>query len=128
MAMTRKEHAEMDALRQALKLAQALRWPSEPEPERKPLPQTASDTPFHEGWDFNVYNNDVYPAWTEAHVHGTGPYPQSTSNRSASQNGHPLYASRLEAFLALRHAKTREFAKTLAELDTEIEKERSKTP
>lgn len=120
MAMTKKESKALDDLREELRLAKALRWPDTPEPARDSLPERG----YVGGWDFNVYNGRVDEMWTGPVSHGWGKVPD-TWHPSGSRDGLRLYATRLDALVALRAAKTREVAKVLADIDALIEAERS---
>lgn len=126
MAMNKKEAAEFANLRRDLALAKALRWPDTPVPERLPLPDV--NGAWVQGWDFNEYTGIVEQAWTERHAHGRGVLDVEERRRSirGSQNGRRVFATRLDALIALRHAQTREFAKRLAGLDVLIEEARGR--
>ena len=126
MAMTKREQAELDALRQELAEAKALRWLGVPEPVRMPLPEKG----YVNGWDFNTFNNDVAKAWTETnwhngHNHRTDNGQGYRKDISRSMYGLPIYASKLDALIALRLATERECAKKLAALDRRIDAERA---
>ena len=126
MAMTKREQAELDALRQELAEAKALRWLGVPEPVRMPLPEKG----YVNGWTFNTYNSGVDTAWTGPNSHSHSCHRTDDGqgylrNISASQGGLPLYASKLDVLIALRLATERECAKTLAALDRRIDAERA---
>ena len=126
MAMTKREQAELEALRQELAEAKALRWLGVPEPARMPLPEKG----YVNGWTFNSYNSGVDTAWTGPHSHSrsrhrTDDCQGHLGNMSASRGGLPLYATELDALIALRLATERECAKKLAALDQRIDAERA---
>ena len=127
MAMTKREQAELEALRQGLAEAKALRWLGIPEPTRMPLPEKG----YVNGWDFNAYVWSVTKAWTGSLSHSRlGHVEDDTRARygrdmSAGQGGLPLYATELDALIALRLATERECAKKLAALDRRIDAERA---
>lgn len=133
MAMTKKEQAEMDRLRDARDFARALRWPEYAEPTKIPVP----DGPFGfhtQGWDFRVQravemagrphrsaDDLVIEAWSESNAHGMGQHITGFG-RSASQGGIELYETRADALRALRLDVTERFARVLATIDAEIAK------
>ena len=126
MAMTKREQADMEALRQGLAEAKALRWLGVPEPTRMPLPEKG----YVNGWTFNTYNSGVDTAWTGPNTHShschrTDDGKQYLRNISASQGGLRLYATELDTLIALRLATERECARKLAALDRRIDAERA---
>ena len=127
MAMTKSEQSELKALRQELAEAKALRFLGIPEPTRMPLPENG----YESGWDFNVYSMDVTKAWTDRHFHSRSGHRSDNATVSVgrhfarSQSGLPLYATKLDALIAMRLAKERDCAKQLADADQRIEAERA---
>ena len=126
MAMTKREQAELENLRQELAEAKALRWLGVPEPTRMPLPEKG----YVNGWDFNIFNTGVAKAWTEinwhsGHCHRTDNGQKYRKDIYRSMYGLPIYASKLDALIALRLAAERECAKKLAALDQRIDVERA---
>ena len=127
MAMTKKEREEFERMREERDLARALRWPEYGEPAMVKPPETSSSH-HTSGWLFNPHRSrdeysesSVYQAWSGSVTHGDGPAPRP--DRSASQRGVHLYASRADALRALRLTLTLRFARILAAIDGEIEKE-----
>lgn len=122
MAMTKKERAEMDDLRRQLDEARSLLPWSADMPSTVPPPRDGR----YNGWDFNAYQDcKVFEAWSECVAHGTGHPPPGPRNFSGSQNGKRLFASRLDALIALRITKTNDCAKLLAKIDAEIATEKT---
>lgn len=121
MAMTKAERAAFDAAQADARIARALRW-SEPTEPDLPIPTEGATS----GWAFWPPTmpdvRQVEQAWSERTAHGYG--VQRTPWRSGSQNGVPLYSTRLRALLALRGAYERVFAHVLDGIDAEIAKER----
>lgn len=124
MAMTKKEHAEMDALREARDLARAMRWPEYPDPARLPVPTGHGE--FTTGWDINAHclrdpwrnvADAAYPAWTGVVSHGRG---HDHPGKNGSQQPKRLYATHRDALLGLRLVVTEEFARALAKIDAAI--------
>ena len=126
MAMTKREQAELEALLQRFAEAKALRWLGVPEPARMPLPEKG----YVNGWTFNTYDSGVNTAWTGSNSHSRSGHRTDDGqgyrrNISASQGGLPLYATELDALIALRLATERECARKLAALDRRIDAERA---
>ena len=122
MAMTKKERAEMDDLRRQLAETKALLPWTADMPAKVPAPRAGR----YNGWDMNAYSETVFEAWSECVSHGSGHLPPGPRKVSGSQNGKQLFASRLDALIALRIAKTEDCAKLLAKIDANIEAERNK--
>lgn len=121
MAMTKKERAEMDDLRSQLNEARALLPWSADMPSSVPPPREGR----FNGWDLNTYQDGrVFEAWSELSSNGNGHPPPGPRKYYGSQNGKWLFASRLDALVALRIAKTRDCAKLLARIDSEITDEK----
>lgn len=118
MSMNKAERAEMEALRTKL----ALRWSGLPEPERLPLPEFGN---YVNGWFFYTHGMRVFPAWTEENAHGEWHRtddPLDWSRRGyASQNSRAVYATKRDAYIALRLAVEQECAKRLRDIDRAIE-------
>lgn len=130
MAMTKAEKAEMEKIRHDLALALALRFCGLPEPELMPKPVYGGG--MVEGWDMNPHGSGrVEICTTSAHSHWLGrgldgvvqDEEISTHGRVwayGSSGAISLYRSPADALLALRLAKEREFAQTLARIDRQI--------
>lgn len=127
MAMNKKEQAEMDALREELRIARAFRF-TEPV-ERDVLPPkscygsegltTGYEFNEHIGADPHSYSSAISHQWSGSVSHGNVPYRE----HSGSQGARRLFSTKLLALRALRFALERRFAKRLAEVDAAIEKE-----
>lgn len=119
MAMNKSEKAEMDRLRSDLAKAKALRWPDYA-PERidpKEALREAQRQNLVQAWCFN--------AWREGNVSfgcfNSINHSVNRSDRTTTQGqGGPWFPTRRDALMALRLAKTEEFASALARLDEEI--------
>ncbi len=116
--MTKKEAAEMEALRRDLRIARAMRF-TEPVRPDVPCPQGVSGRVL--GWHSHAYQGvTACKGWAESGRHGDG---WDEPRGSASQGGRWLYSTRLLALRAGRHELEMQFARTLAEVDADIEKE-----
>lgn len=118
MSMTKKEQAEMAALRQALAEARALRFPDYPVPPRLDPPEGSSGD-VRRGWTFNAYSGSVSKGWFGSGSHGEGDGERRLHLGSQGVGG-PWYATKREALQALRIVKTHDYAKALAALDQRI--------
>ncbi len=122
--MTKREQAHVAALEEQLRLAKALRWSNAPAPDRIPLPESG----YVNGWDFNDYQNGkVTKGWTEKYAHGYSDVWRDGTEKEyipGSQNGRRLYATQLDALIALRMAKELDCAKILANIDRQIDEMR----
>ena len=119
MSMNKKEQAAFDAAIIEAKCNRALSWSPLPVPERTVMPPQSGG--FTTGWTFNVYSNTVSKAWSESTAHGFGEYPADQNRRLASQGRISLYATELDALLALRAATERDCATRLMGIDQRIE-------
>ncbi|QWY83682.1 hypothetical protein [Rhizobium phage RHph_X2_26] len=122
MAMNKAERAEMDALKTELALERALRWPC----YHKPVALSAMEidawrerhgVEVMPGWFFNSYARRVTHGCTGRHGSDT----QNPEGKYMSRERSPMYRTKVEALMALRHALTLEHARGLAILDAEIE-------
>lgn len=116
MAMNKREQAEMDALREDLRIAKALRFTERVEPDVPP-PETIGEG-LTTGFLFNSnrqYEN-VVKACSSCVGHSFG-----DDTRTSTQNAAPLYSSALLAYRACRNEMELRFAKTLADIDMKIE-------
>jgi hypothetical protein len=118
MAMNKSEKERLAQLEAELRKAKALRYPTDPIPETLPLPKTSEK--LVRGWDFNTYSKMVEVACTTSYEHSYG-----CANYTTTQRAHPVFATRLHALIALRHAVTNDFARQLASIDEKIENERA---
>lgn len=128
MAMTKKEAAEMEVLREELAEARALRWSGLILPRTLPPPQNG----YLNGWQFSSHDRgSVSPIWTEKTAHGHGHRADDGNwverqKHHPSQNGIRVFEARLYALIALRLAKEQECAVVLARIDQQIVDEREK--
>ena len=136
MAMNKKEQAELDAAHKAAKVARALRWS-----DRKPapmIPPPSTSAPglgsYTNGWLFNLNRlisgsyfdkNCVYKAASSCISHFLDEHipPGGKPRNVGTQRSVALYATRLDALLALRAEVERVIAEKLAAIDEMIEKE-----
>lgn len=109
MSMTKKEKAEM----QALRVLAALRWSDPVAPDVMP-----PEEGFVIGWRASSYSGHVEKAWTESGRHGHGHTPQPPGH--GSQRGVHLYSTKLLALRATRYEMARRFANELAAIDAKI--------
>lgn len=121
MAMNKREKVQFEnAIREAA-LNRALRW-SEPEQEPDvPIPGYMDD--LSRGWmpkDYYIrsdHRDYAWPACSSNAGHGTG-WAKTTTQRPVE-----LYSTKLLALRAARAKAEKQFAKILAEIDHEIQKE-----
>lgn len=119
MAMTKKEKAEFEAMAKELRVQSALRWTEKIAPDL-PIPSSGCT----QGWAINSYDGIVREAWSQNIRHGNGLCEPDNWRQSASQNGVPLFSTKLLALKAVRHEMEKEFAKKLAAVDEAIAKAR----
>jgi hypothetical protein len=121
MAMNKKEQAEMERLRDELRLAKALRFTEKVEPD-VPIPESFSG--LAKGFLYNSYLAEprVVPACSSSVSHGWG-----NSDRTTTQQPRRLYSTRLLALRACRHDLEKQCAKLLADIDAQIENETTRT-
>lgn len=122
MAMTKKEQSEMESLREQLRLAKALCWPTSPKPvsiSHDNLREWSrhDDEPqigwFGWGWDggFKVSKG----------CSGGTTHSKTCTDKTTSQGGGRMFTSRDEAYLMARWEVCEATAKLLAQLDKEWE-------
>jgi hypothetical protein len=131
MAMNKAEAKRLHDAEAALDAALALGWSKLPSPE--PLPgydpwAGLTERGEADGWTFNSHTRELSPMFRSglSFYRGvTGDQVRAQPNRySASRDGGPIYATRLDAAIALRLALEEDFAKKLAAIDTIINTER----
>jgi hypothetical protein len=111
MAMTKAEKAAFDLVVKQLDEARALRFRDFF--LHRLVPSDLNQT----GWTFNTYSREVSQGCFRAGAHS-----YSRTDRTDSQNtGGPWYASRADAYRALRLALQQEYAEILAILDRKID-------
>lgn len=120
MAMNKKEQQEMASLREELRVAKALRFT---DTVNKDIPHPAYDAGLTLGWDFNAYSGAVKPCCSTSSYHGWG-----RTDKTDSQRGIAMFSTKLLALKGLRNALERKFAKELADVDEQIEAEKSVAP
>lgn len=124
MAMNKAERAKLEELKTAL----AFRWPTEAEPtpltfdEIKDNAKQVSGSWMKvvTGWDYNSYNQRVFPAWSSTISHGEG---DPSSDRGSQQPGR-IFVTEEDAYVALRWDMCRDFAKRLRAVDVRLEEVR----
>lgn len=113
--MTKKEQAEMESLREQLRIAKSFRFTEKVEPDV--IPPTYGQT-LTRGWTFNDYTGEVVKGCSSSVHHG---YEQD--EKTTEQGPLWLYSSKALALKAARNCIERKFAKELANIDALIEQE-----
>lgn len=117
--MTKKEQAEMDSLREQLRISKALRFTDEVKPDVQPPAPSEVGNKLRTGFQYHAYGDGrVSPACTSSMFHSVG-----NNDKTTTQGGRALYSTRLLALKAMRHDMELECAKRLAAVDALIEKE-----
>lgn len=111
--MNKKEQAEMQQLRDELRLAKALRFTEEVATD-VPLPSHSMNG-LTTGWTFNSYNDRVEVGCSSSTSHSFG-----RNDKTTAQHPLALYSSKLRALRALRASVERIVAKRLADIDLRI--------
>lgn len=120
MAMNKREQAEMEALKQELAEAKALRFTEDVQPDvLPPYSGFGGLDELRRGWRgqyvaIRVDAGPVIKACTSSISNGTG------WERASSQHPRELYSTRVLALRALRRDLENACAKELARLDAEI--------
>lgn len=116
MALTKKEAAEMDALREQLAQERAMRWPEYGEPAPVQLAGIAGDA-LTVGWFVHTWATEysVSQGCSNGYNHS-----DRDTTRAITQGAGCFYDTRREALQQARIELTRRFAKALAGLDAEI--------
>ncbi len=125
--MNKKEQAEMDSLRDQLRIAKALRFTEDVLPDvMAPLPSEPGHRltkgyliAAYAGWD----GDKVVPACSSSVYHNFG-----SQEKTSSQGSRALYSTRLLALRGLRHEVEKQVASRLASIDKKIEQELSSQP
>lgn len=124
MSMNKKETAEMERLREELRIAKALRFTDEVLPD-VPIPEPGFGQPLAVGFLFNAYvgthSTRVEPACSSSTGHSFG-----GTDKTTTQRGVRLFSTRLMALRACRHEVELQVAKILADIDRQIEAELKK--
>lgn len=130
MAMNKKEQAEMEALRDALAKAKAMRWPDYPMPA--PVTRQWIDANLVDGGIKYGKPQKVARGWfTYSHIDGyrrpgasygcsDGINHDTSSDTTSTQNMGRMYATKLEALQAVRIEVTQRVAGILASIDRQI--------
>lgn len=106
----------------------ALRWTQPIEPDLLPpgyLPGTSSGG-FIQGWDYNQYSQNVFPAWSDSISHGSETYTTNWKIRAGSQGRRRLYSTKALALKALRASLEYKTAVELRKIDKLLAEEASK--
>ncbi len=126
MAMTKKELAEFDAMREEVRVTRALRWSSEI-PMRIDAENLAKELAYGQveiGWWFNEHAKRNFNKSFIAIMCNSHSYSQTTKTDS-QQIGGPWFASKFDALIALRQAVERHSAAQLSEIDRLIDEVKS---
>lgn len=121
--MNKKEQAEMDGLRNQLRIAKALRFTEAVGPD-VPIPSRAAPhAELSKGWLYHQWHGEfrVEIACSSVVNHAVG-----RNDRTTTQQPRELYSSKLRALRDCRAAMEMDFAKALARVDAEIEAEAAK--
>ena len=117
MAMTKKEAAEVERIKEELRLKGALRATSPVEPD-VPIPSLSTPSDLAKGYLFVCCNwPRIEKACSSSCYHSSG-----RDDKTTSQGARMLYSTPLRAALALRYATEQECAQRLAMVDEMIEK------
>lgn len=119
MAMTKKEQAEMEALRWQVYEACALRFTDPVEPDI-PIPEAFGKT--INGYLYHVNRTEVR---VEKSCTSSGNHSFGSWDKTNSQGARRLYSSELLAMMAARSAMAKECALALAKIDQRIDQMRS---
>ena len=122
MGMTKREKEMVEELRRELRETKALRHSGLPPPDTISPPDESGV--FVNGWLYNRYSRTIDKIWTTASNHGWGHRGPGEPASLSSQGGISLYATRLDALIALRLSNERDMAAYLADLDSKIEAEK----
>lgn len=112
----------LEFLEHEVVLQRALRWTVPPQSIFPECANSSTWCHYDVGWAINVTTFEIYRAWSSNKKHGRGEAPHSHGGRAGALT---LFATRLEAAQALRHAYERVAAAQLMKLDALIEKERN---
>lgn len=118
MAMTKKEQAEFETMRQMRDLALALRFRSEPLPQPMQLPEDHQELKV--GWYGNSYTKEVSKGCFTKHN-----YSIDRKDMTKHSGREDFYNTRLDALFVMRNKVAMKAAIELANIDREIEKERN---
>lgn len=128
MSMTKREQTELTVTREALTAARALGWPREPKPEPMDLDQYLNGLNLARiserivtGWHASTFNDEFRVS--EGCSSG-GTHSKTDTTKTTTQGGGRFFRTRREALLTCRWELCERFAKVLAELDAEIDRER----
>jgi hypothetical protein len=132
MAMNKSEKAEMEALRNALALSRAMRFPDYPVPQPMTYEEIRSSL-TDGGLRFGSRQKVARGWFYNAHLGGHGPYSNRVTygcsdgihhsidgDVTTSQGTGQMYRTREEASRALRHELTTKCAEVLAAVDRAI--------
>lgn len=121
MAMNKKEHAEMESLREQLRIAKAFRFTGPVLPD-VPVPVDGySHADAVNGYGFNDHTATVYETCSTCISHSRWGHSDKTT--SWAQQGISQYSTRLLALRGLRNAIEKKVARQLADIDEQISRE-----
>ena len=125
MAMTKKEQAELQRLRDDLDLARAMRWPDYAQPA--PMTEAEIKANLVEGGLKYGSRQMVARGWFCAASTGrvtygcsSGLFHSREGDTTNTQNMGVMYATKADALRAMRIEMTQAFARNLAEVDKQI--------
>lgn len=117
--MTKKETAEMDALRDQLRIAKALRFTEEVKPDVPAPTYREANTTGYLFADYSGFGGDSTSPACSSSVH----HNSRGNEKTTTQGARTLYSTRLLALRGLRHEVEQEVAQRLARIDRQIEQE-----
>ncbi len=122
MAMNKREQAEMESLREELRIAKALRFTEKVEPDLDPpVAGRGSFNELSKGFDFNAHcSGSSYPRVEKACSSSIG-HCFGRDDNTTTQGSRRLFTTDLLAWRACRNVLEMEFAKKLAYVDKQIE-------
>lgn len=127
MAMNKTEQARVEQLEDALARARALRWPG----YHSPAPMTLADIQANlvdGGKKWGITQKVARGYFANAHAQrvtygcSDGIHHNKNGDATDTQQMGRMYALEIDAWRAIRHELTIEYAKTLAKIDAEIER------
>lgn len=114
--MNKKEQAEIEELRNQLRIAKAFRFTEKVEPD-VPIPELFSRE-LSKGFSFNSYTGEISRACSSSISHSV-----HNDEKTTTQCPRCLYSTRTLALKAMRYEMEQRFAKELADVDKQIEQE-----
>lgn len=116
--MTKKEQSQLDQLR----VSAALGWPKFEKPAHYDHPEYGEEGYGRVMECWFAYPSQVLEGWSASASHGHGPLPVGYAIHASQGSGRP-FLTKLDALKMLRWERCEEFARALAGIDAQIEKE-----